>query len=73
MHLNEHIMDKLGETVERQTESSDKGREGRMAVRMTVNDRGAYAGPSPRPGLCPELCDDLGGVLPHSAENCIRN
>lgn len=55
MHLNEHIMDKLGETVERQTEISDKGWEGRMAVKMTMNDRVAYTGPSPLPGLCPEL------------------
>lgn len=35
MHLNEHIMDKLAKTVESQTESSDKGWDGRMAVKMT--------------------------------------
>lgn len=34
MHLNEH-MDKLGETEERQNESSEKGWGGRMAVQMT--------------------------------------
>lgn len=33
-HLNGHIPDKVGETVKRQTEISEKGWEGRMMVKI---------------------------------------
>lgn len=33
-HLNEHIPDKLGKTVKRQTETPEKGWEGSMVVKI---------------------------------------
>jgi hypothetical protein len=67
----EHIPDKLGERVERQTEISEKGWEERM-IHSSEGIR--YSEHSPLPGFITDKTgsDDLVDIFP-SAENCIQN